>query len=175
MKNILLLFAGALLFTACSAPKYAYHFDHYDYNSGKKQSVAKDVPATMAEEQKSPLILDQKTVEANAAPVSAPEKITVAAGEKAIAEKVASMTKTEQKELKKNLKTYLKTVKKSSDHDAGIKAAKAWDHDLKMAAIFGIIGAVLTSLYFINPVFWVLGVVALVVAVVFLIKWLSRQ
>ena len=37
MKKYLLLIASVLLLAACSSPKYAYYFDHYDYNSGKKK------------------------------------------------------------------------------------------------------------------------------------------
>src|SRR3989337_162878 len=36
MKKYVLLIASVLLLSACSTPKYAYYFDHYDYNSGKK-------------------------------------------------------------------------------------------------------------------------------------------
>jgi hypothetical protein len=49
------------------------------------------------------------------------------------------------------------------------------DKDLKMAAIFGSVGLVLTFLGGVNSVFWVLGVIAIVIGVVFFIRWLSRQ
>ncbi len=36
MKFHHMLFGAAVLITACSSPKSVYHFDHYDYNSGKE-------------------------------------------------------------------------------------------------------------------------------------------
>jgi hypothetical protein len=176
MRKILLLFAAAFMFAACSAPKYAYHFDHYDYNSGRKQAVAQNASPVINAEA-SPIVLQDPTMVADAAstPVINATRNISAADKKAVAEKLASMSKTEKKELKTNLKKYIKAVKNSPDHGASVNAAKAWDHDLKMAAIFGIIAVVLTALYGVSPVFWILGVVALVVAVVFLIQWLSRQ
>ena len=178
MKNILLLLAGALIFTACSSPKYAYHFDHYDYNSGKKLSTPQGTSVGTVSSETSPLILDQTTLEADATqvPVLDQKKFNaLTSDQKAAAEKIAAMSDSERRDLKKVLKKYIKEVKKSPDHGASVNATKAWDHDLKMATIFGIIGAVLTALYGFSPVFWVLGVIALIIAIVFLIQWISRQ
>src|SRR3989337_4578543 len=69
MKKYLLLLASVLLFAACSTPKYAYYFDHYDYNSGKKKI---ETPKTqlshinLATPEMSPLQLDEQAVPASA-------------------------------------------------------------------------------------------------------------
>jgi hypothetical protein len=174
MKNVFYLIAGAFIFTACSAPKYAYHFDHYDYNSGRKQAKTETASAT---ETSSPLLIDETTLVADAAPlasVSSSELKTGNAVSNTSIKKVADMSKTEKKELKQVLKSYVKSIKKG-DIGKGTDATKAWDHDLKMAAIFGAVGVVLTALGGFNTVFWILGTIALVIGVVFLIKWLARQ
>jgi hypothetical protein len=172
MKNVFYLIVGALIFTACSAPKYAYHFDHYDYNSGRKQDKTE---TALAVKEASPLIIDEATMtaDASASPIASPIKEEKPAA-KSVSKKVTGMSKTEKKEIKQGLKSYVKSMKKG-EIGKGSEATKAWDHDLKMAAIFGAIGIVLTALGGINTVFWILGTVALVIGVVFLIMWLARQ
>jgi hypothetical protein len=44
-----------------------------------------------------------------------------------------------------------------------------------MALIFGIVAIVLTAFAGVNAVFWILGVIAFVVAIVFFIQWLANQ
>ena len=180
MKKIILLMAGGLMIASCSTPKYAYHFDHYDYNSGKKHAVAQTTTNTAEAAEVSPLIIPEQSMVASVAtsPVPVSAKNITPADQKAIAEKIASLSKAERKDLKKELKEEMKKMvkaKKSGDNFETVKATKQWDHDLKMAAIFGAVGLVLSLFYGVSPVFWVLGVIALVVAIVFLIKWISRQ
>jgi hypothetical protein len=177
MKKILLTLVAAALLAACSAPKYAYHFDHYDYNSGKKKSNVAQTPVAPVIEQ-SPVLLDQQTVVADAGEtpsVMTEKKTAPQMDTKALTERVAAMSKSERMTLKHDLKKYIKKIKKSPDHGASVTASKEWDHDLKMAAIFGIVGIVLTALGGVNTVFWVIGVIAIVVGLVFLIKWIARQ
>jgi hypothetical protein len=174
MKNVFYLIAGAFIFTACSAPKYAYHFDHYDYNSGRKQDKIETASTT---QENSPLLIDETSLVADAAssaPLVSLEAKTGNTAAKSATKTVAEMSKNEKKELKQTLKTYVKSIKKG-DIGKGTEATKAWDHDLKMAAIFGAVGVVLTALGGFNTVFWILGTIALVIGVVFLIKWLARQ
>jgi hypothetical protein len=181
MKNYTLLLFAALMITACSSPKYTYHFDHYDYNSGKKARLAQTETKSGAPEVSvSPLLLDNQTVTASGEATPAPAEIkkSLAADKEAIQKKIASMSSEEKKELKRELKAEVKKIikaKKSGDHVNALKDKKGWDADLKWAAIFGAIGLVLTALGGVNTVFWVLGAVALVVALIFLIMWLSRQ
>lgn len=183
MKKLFLLLSSALLIAACSSPKYSYNFDYYDYNSGKKHvapSTAQVTPVvTSVEETPSPLVVDQRTLVADASPAPVIVEKTISKTDKeAIAKKISALSTAERKSLVKDLKTELKKYKKSKragDYGASVNATKVWDHDLKLAAIFGAIGLVLTLFAGINTAFWVLGVIAFVIGVVFLIKWLARQ
>jgi len=180
MKKQLLLIATVLFAAACSSPKYAYQFDRYNYNSGKKTSVA-------AQTEQSPLTLQPEALVASAdnsvvvlaeeAPAAAPA--VSEADVKAFKEKYNSMSKAEKKalrqELKKEMKSYVKEQKKAGDNGASVNATKAMDHDLKLAAIFGAVGFVLLVLGGAASVFWVLGVISMVIGIVFFIKWLARQ
>jgi hypothetical protein len=66
-------------------------------------------------------------------------------------------------------------AKRTGDTVAANNATSTMDSDLKMAIIFGAVGLTLTLFGGINEAFWVLGVIAIVVGVVFLVKWLVRQ
>ena len=79
-----------------------------------------------------------------------------------------------RKELKSEIKKYIK-AKKSGDNIASITDTKVLDHDLKMALIFGIVAILLTAFAGLNPVFWILGVISAVIAIVFLISWIADQ
>lgn len=187
MKKYLLLLASVLLFAACSSPKYAYYFDHYDYNSGKKKvetSTPQLAGTNIATPELSPLKLDPRAVNASAesritvveTPVAAP--VVTAEQQALLKQKYASLSKAEKKAFRKELKAEVKKVikaKKSGENINAISDAKAMDHDLKMALIFGIVGIVLSAFAGVNAVFWILGVIAVVVAIVYLIKWLAEQ
>lgn len=178
MKNLILLIIAVVFLASCSAPKYAYYFDTYDYNSGKKQATAQTSQIPAVTQEASPLVLQPETVvaDASAEPATITEtKAVVMPDKKVIAEKIAAMSKSDRKELKKELKNYIKSAKKNGHEGSSVNASKAMDHDLKLAAIFGAVGLILTLLGGINTVFWVLGVIALVIGVVFFIKWLARQ
>jgi hypothetical protein len=178
MKNIFLLLIAAVLLAACSTPKYTYNFDYYDYNSGRKQTAQKteDVAVQPTSEQ-SPLIIQEEAVvaEANVPVVRTDAKADANVTKQSVAKRIASMSKTERQQLKKDVKEYIKSVKKIKNSDQSIKGKKAMDHDLKLAAIFGAVGLLLTLLGGIHAVFWVLGVIALVIGVVFFIIWLAKQ
>jgi len=180
MKNSILPVIGMLVFAACSSPKYTYHFDTYDYNSGRKTSVAST--EVSSPETVSPLLIDETTLAADvqSEPVIASERKPAAGvlDRNALVAKVKSMSTEEKKELKQDLKNFvkeLKKAKKEAKNGQGVEGTKAWDHDLKMAAIFGVVAILLTAFYGISPVFWILGLISLVIAVVFFIQWLSRQ
>ena len=178
MKNLLLLVIAAFAAGACSAPKYTYYFDHYDYNSGKKVN---NVVASSTNDTSSPLVLtEEATLTSDASTAATPvEKTTAPAPQKEqLIQKIKCLSRAERQDLKKELKTEIKklaTLKKSPDQISHGKETQAWDRDLKLAAIFGAVGLVLSLFGGVNSVFWVLSVVALVIAVVFLIKWLARQ
>lgn len=184
MRKDLFIAGVVLLSTACSSPKYTYHFDHYDYNSGRKsESTAKqDNPLPVVDEV-APLAVDENALTASTAEAApAPVQQTVAPSpEEArsiLAKKYSSLSKPEKKEFrqqaKKQLKAYVKAVK-SGDSVAAEDAVKAMDYDLKMAIIFGAVGLTLTLFGGVSEAFWILGVIAIVIGVVFLVKWLVRQ
>ncbi|MBT1704672.1 hypothetical protein [Chryseosolibacter indicus] len=182
MKQILSLIAAAIVFASCSSPKYAYNFDYYNYNSGKKPAVAKQneqAQVNPAQEIESPLLVKEESIVASTAPAAPVEtkKTLTSADKKAIAEKVSTMSGTERKELKKELKAKMKqlTKIKKGDNGASVKESKVMDHDLKLAAIFGAVGLVLILLGGAADIFWILGVIAFVIGVVFFIQWLARQ
>jgi len=179
MKNYLLLFLALVLLASCSAPKYAYHFDHYDYNIGKKQQIANSEAVVSTEtEITSPIAIDEQVLVASASEtvVFVPEinKPTLAL-EKA-KENYAALSKAEKKEIRreavKSIKEYVK-AKKNGDNDKAEQLAKAMDNDLKLAAIFGAVGIVAAIIG--GDVFWVISAVAWIIAVIFFIKWLVRQ
>lgn len=189
MKKHLLLIAGVLLLASCSSPKYAYYFDHYDYNSGRTAVAKTDAqlaPIHLNTPELSPLQINQEAVTASAARrIARVERAPGDAGSNTLAEerallkeKYLSLTKAEKKEFRKELKHEVKAIikaKKKGEDVKTILANTAMDQDLKMALIFGIVGIVLSAFGGVNSVFWILGVVSVVIAIVFLIKWLAEQ
>ena len=88
----------------------------------------------------------------------------------------SSLEKPELKSFKKEAKLIKTAVKQAKQMESkSVKATSGWDHDLKMAAIFGAIGLVLGALYTANAIIGFIGFAAIVIALVFLIKWLLRQ
>ena len=184
MKKYLLLIASVLLLAACSSPKYAYYFDHYDYNSGKKKVESPETrlaQSSLTTPEMSPLQLDNDAVSASAESRITPVEYTPAmVKEKAalLEQKYKSLSKAEKKEFRRELKAEVKKMikaKKSGESIDSIAKNTAMDHDLKMALIFGVVGIVLSAFGGVNSVFWILGVISVVIAIVFLIKWIAEQ
>jgi len=186
MKQYLLLIACALLIASCSSPKYAYHFDYYDYNSGKKAIAAETAqsPNGFTTPETSPLKLDEQAVTASAEdkiqPVETSPVVSADLAEQKaqFEKKYSSLSKAEKKEFRKEVKSVVKKAIKAKKEGKGIESieeTKAMDHDLKMALIFGVIAIVLGALSGAGSVFWVLSIISLVVAVVFFIQWIARQ
>ena len=71
MKFHQILLSAFVFITACSSPKFVYHFDHYDYNAGKKSPGHIEVA-----KEESPLSLVEKnlTVSSTTEPVVIAEK-----------------------------------------------------------------------------------------------------
>lgn len=164
--KIVLSLACVVLCAACSAPKMAYKFDYHDYNAGRK---AKDVKEEVALNP-GPLPVDAETLTAME-PVK--EQPTVVAPTKTYEEMTKKERKALVKELKKEVKEVLKAKKKDSPNS--VESTKAIDRDLKLAAIFGAVGFVGLLLGGASSVFWFIGGIAMLIGVVFLVKWLIRQ
>jgi hypothetical protein len=177
MKNILYITLAVILMASCASPKYTYNFDTYDYNSGRKQGLAKT-------DEVSPLTVAPEAMSASVAPEPAvvSEKAVkekeIADAKAAFAKKYSEMSKAERREFRQDVKKEIKAYAKAIKQGDGVKAVAATselDHDLKLAIIFGAIGLTLTLFGGINEAFWILGTIALVVGVVFLVMWLVRQ
>lgn len=187
MKKHLLLLASVVLLAACSTPKYAYYFDHYDYNSGKKKVVVPETELTstaLPAPAMSPLRLDEQAVTASAEskikPVTAAPMVAKLEKDRAalLASKYKSLTKAEKREFRKEVKEVVKEAIKAKKEGKSIESiaeVHAMDNDLKMALIFGIVAIVLGAFGGTGNVFWILSIIALVVAIVFFIQWLARQ
>ena len=173
MKKVISLVVFVLLTAACSSPKYTYHFDQHDYNSGARAKLAQTAPPHQ-NEMPAPIAVE----ELSASTEVTPQTKSIQPQLKSVQTKINALSKEQRAELKRELKAELKKIaknKNSIDRIDSSEKANEWDYDLKMAAIFGAIGVVLTALGGVNSVFWILGAIALVVGVIFLIKWLARQ
>lgn len=169
-----------LILISCSSPKYTYNFDYYDYNSGRKtlnNNANVSVTATNAE----PIKIDKSeliaaTGNATVTPFGV-SKSTDVSKTSAPAKSFKDLSKAERKQLRSDLKDYIKSSKekKSSDEVTSVNATKALDADLKLAIIFGAVGITFAILGGINTVFWVIGVIALIVGLVFFIRWIVNQ
>ena len=174
MKHIVTMAVSVMLLASCAAPKYSYNFDYYDYNSGRKKAEAEKIVAqapteTIAEEA-SPLLITEESVVASAAE-KAPAPVA-----KPAAKKYSDMSKSEKKELRKAVKTEIKNYLKNKKDDGQVsKETKALDYNLKMAIIFGAVALTLSFFGGVNSVFWIASVIALVIGVVFFIKWIAEQ
>jgi hypothetical protein len=184
MKNVLVLLGSVLLLASCSAPKYSYHFDHYDYHSGKKKvDPEKELLAenkAKAEEifaEESPLRVEKESITASAETgvVTPSRTVTPTAEKKIIERKYSDLTKAEKKEFRHALKTEIKKVIKAKKTGDNINDTKALEYNLKMALIFGVVALTLGLFGGVNTVFWVASVISLVIALVFFIKWIAEQ
>lgn len=172
MKKYFQLLLTLAFLSSCSAPKYTYHFDHYDYNSGKKgKSLAEQKVAVEPTTQPSILTLDEKTLTAsvNESGAYVPPPAPTLSREEAIA-KINSMSKEERKELKKEVKKFVRKNKKEIKNGTGTKQL---DNDVKLASIFGAVGIVLLIIG--GDVLYVIGALALLVGLYFFIRWLIHQ
>jgi uncharacterized membrane protein len=166
MKTKLFALVVLIVGASCSAPKYTYNFSYYDYQAGKRaaQKEAQVATATSSTE-----------VVASTQDVPAVTEVETQLATVEVKKEIASMTQAEQKafakEVKKDIKNAVREVKKMNT----VQSAQAMDNDLKMAAIFGAIGVGLGLLFGVSEIIGFIGFVAIVVALVFLIKWLLRQ
>jgi hypothetical protein len=179
MKFHPMLLGAAILFTACSSPKYAYHFDHYDYSSGKKQTPDTAIPAT---EKDSPLVDRSASPVASTsneiAPIEAKKDKKPLNAAHVLTQEYTSMSKTDRKEfrgqLKKEIKSYVKLNKvRKKDNGASVQATQAFDTTVALALVFGVAGIVLTVLASTSNVFWVLGAICIVIGAGLFVKWVS--
>jgi F0F1-type ATP synthase assembly protein I len=174
MKIRLLSLACVALCAACSAPKMAYKFDYHDYNAGRKSNDVKQEVALNpgpVPVQSEALVAMEPTADKPSASIESIEKPSVIKPGKTYEE----MTKKERKELRRELKKEIKSILKKKDNSTNAEAAKGLDRDLKLAAIFGAVGIIGLILGGITVAFAIIGGIALIIGVVFFVKWLIRQ
>lgn len=181
MRKHIFLFGAALVAAACASPRYTYNFDHYNYNSGKAKQAEKSSPLTVSTREESPLALREQDFVAStslSAGVSEAVKVIPMSSLKQKAERYKNMSKQERRDFKKEVRTEVRNfAKEIRFHESGanIAATHELDDELKLAIIFGAVGITLVVLGGINTIFWVLGVVGLVIGLVFFIRWISTQ
>ena len=175
MKKIFFLTLICLL-AACSSSRYAAHFHNYKSNielaSGYDNVKTQESIITPIEPEKLEASTNNETVRA-----AEKNQITTVAVEQ-IRKTYSQMNKTERATFRKALKSVLKnnTVirsAKAAPARSGRNWWQGWDQDLKLAAIFGAIGTVAFIIY-VEP-FLVIAAVALIIGLVFFIKWFVRQ
>jgi hypothetical protein len=177
MKFHQVLLSAFVFVTACSSPKYVYHFDQYDYNVGKRSG-----PQKVAVIEENPLLLDEKNlvVSSAAEPIIIAEKQPVPyTTVREVAEKFKTMSKREKKEFRKGLRKELvnyskKSVLKKNDGVESVNATQKFDTLVTLAIVFGGAGIVLITLANISNAFWIAGVIALVVGAFFFVKWVAN-
>jgi predicted component of type VI protein secretion system len=169
MKKILYVLS-ALMVVACSSPKYTASFNQYDpqvnYHPLKKVTMESQSKSVSPEEVQVPVL------------ASATNTPTEIKSEKPVEVRktYVQMNKVERKALRNQLRSDIKTYVKAQKANLGLEsvsATKALDNDLKLAAIFGAVGIV--ALIIGGDVFWIIGGVAMIIGVVFFVKWLVRQ
>jgi len=165
MKKIIYLLT-AVLFAACSSPKYTASFNSYDTPSGYRPVKAAAAPAA---EMNSPELL----ASTSNSPVEIKKEVS---SNTEVRKTYVQMSKTERKivrnHLRNEIKTYVKDQKAKLSPQS-TQATNAMDNDLKLAAIFGAVGLVATIIG--GEVFWIIGGIAFIIGVVFFVKWLVRQ
>jgi hypothetical protein len=169
MRKSIYLIALALL-AACSAPKYTASFQHQrnsvDYNAVKTaESASNQMSVTNVE-------TDQLQASIKIEP-----SISLIEAKKEVKKAYLKMSKSERKEVRQLLKKEIKSIVKNQKKEMSVTATKASgvDHDLKLAAIFGAVGIVGLLLGSAGQFFTVIGAIALIIGVVFFVKWLLRQ
>lgn len=177
MNRLIVLALAAVVMASCSAPKYTYNFDHYDYNAGKRKqtdAAVVVVPATEEKTTKEEPVLSAST---SAEPVSLTHEVKKVESNSPVSYRDLSRAEKKEfrKELKNEFKKYVQAVKKGEKISATGQNSGNLDPDIKLAIIFGSVGVVLFILGGVNEVFTILGAISLLVGVYFLVKWLIRQ
>jgi hypothetical protein len=178
MKKYRLVVVIFLMLGACSSPKLAYHFDYHDYNSGKKIADNQISPALELEakpinevfaQPSDPNTLVASTRSELFYPSESKSNVTLT--REVVLEKLNTMSKDEKKDFRSKLKTYVKENRKSEVVAAQAKAGMS--QDVKLAAIFGVVGVVLLIIG--GDVLGIIGAVALLIGLYFFIRWLIHQ
>ena len=178
MKLHQMLIGAAIFLTACSTPKYVYHFDRYDYASGKKT----DAPVREMASEESPLSIDEEAlvVSSESRPGLPEEAKKIVSPEevKAAGDKFNAMSSSQRKEfkkvLKKEIKSFSKKIVKKGEGVDSEKRTKAFDTLVALSIVFGVAGIVLITLANISNAFWVIGAISLAIGAFLFVKWVAN-
>lgn len=156
---------AALAAVACSGPKYTASFNNVNstvpYYAANNSTVLAPVnpEELVASASETPVVLAPAVAENS---------------HETVRKTYSQMTKEERKNLRAELKSVIKIQKMNKKMGVEASAAtKAMDSDLKLAAIFGAVG--LVALIISGNLFYIIGGIALIIGVVFFVKWLVRQ
>jgi PBP1b-binding outer membrane lipoprotein LpoB len=160
MRKLIVL-VSLVVFVSCSTTKYAAHFQRYERNiSYTPENISHPLAPVVA-----PEMLTSS--------ISPPPMLSIEAQKKpeAVKRSLTSFTKQERKQLKKEIRKLInnKTVTEAKV----ITTSGGMDQDLKLAAVFGVVG--LVGLIIGTTFFNVIGAIALIIGTVFLVKWILRQ
>lgn len=163
MKRVIYVLSIGLL-AACSAPKYTASFTNYDQVRTVAAATPTSAPSVAIDPQLLEASLNEKPIAS--APAAAPVMV-----KKTYLQMNQQQRKEVRAQIKKDLKSLVK-VKKQMGVNA-TQATQGMDGDLKLAAIFGAVGVV--GLIIGGDVFYIIGGLAMIIGVVFFVKWLIRQ
>jgi Flp pilus assembly protein TadB len=162
-KGLAVLLIAAL--ASCTTNKYAAHFRHYNKQENYATEKILDSPSSLQPIQPEALTASLQTL----------PTIQVEQNHQTEKKEFNNLTKQQRKQVKIEIKKEIKRLikQKSADDAKVINASGSWDQDLKMAAIFGVVGIVAVIIG--TTLFNIIGAIALIIGAVFLVKWIMRQ
>ncbi len=168
MKKLLYLIP-ALFLAACSSPKYTASFQHSNHRSEHRPTSV-----VVFESEGAVQAISSGEIEASTKVVPS---ISLVEQQKSMKSTYLRMSPIQRKEVSQLLKKEIKSIVKNQKKEMAVKSAKAsgMDHDLKLAAIFGAVGLVGLLLGSASQFFTIIGGIALIIGVVFFVKWIVRQ
>jgi hypothetical protein len=162
----------AILASACGGTRYTASFNLHTKQPVNNQAAAKS--ENSAVEATSIAQAEQLFASTSNAPVE-----FKAEPKEEVRKTYIQMTSTERKALRTHLRSEIKSYANEQKKSIGLESTKAttgdMDSDLKLAAIFGAVGIVGLMLGGATDFFWIIGGIALLIGVVFFVKWLVRQ
>lgn len=169
MKSVSVLVLGALVCASCATPKFAYKFSTHRYSTASTSADAVQMrvtPPMQPAEWIASSHPDMTDVVSPPAAQPAAREVMVPQREIAAPQPEAKRSWKEQRSASQtNVSKKIFTVNR----------AQEFDHDLKLAAIFGSVGIVGLLLGVVGEFFLFVGALSLLVGTFFFIRWLLRQ
>ena len=163
MKNLTLLLLSVVVLASCSAPR------QLEVGTVKRSEAPSSAIADYGQQAPgAPVFLasagGQTMVTTTAEVVAAPQVKTY-----------RQLTRVEKKAVRQQIKSQIKSYIQANKKADATQAAHAggMDNDLKLAIIFGAVGIV--GMLIGTSVFQIIGGIALIIGVVFFVKWIIRQ